>query len=733
MPRPRPSHPGPSPRTLRTDPAAKVVGVPRAPRFVHADVLWAVAIFAVALIVRLWVLHQSRSSPLFDKLIVDAQSYWDWAGAIAAGDWAGKETFYQAPLYPYVLGVLRAAGAGLMAVKVAQCICGAVSCVILFMAARAWFGSRAIGAAAGFMLALYAPAIFFDTIIQKAGAGLLFTVLLLWLLGRAWNAGAARARAWWSLAAGFSLGLLMLTREETILLAPVALLVAGAAAWRAPGTAARPARLRASVLCGAALLMGVVLPLLPVVARNHRVGGEWVLTTSQAGPNFYIGNNPDATGRYASLRPGRGTPKYERRDAFELAEIAAGRALTPSEVSRYWTGRAFDFIRTNPGAWLRLMGRKALMLVNDFEIPDGESQYFTQRFSPLLDGLAAIGRFGVLVPLAALGMALTASRWRALWPLYMLIGAMCAAVVLFYVFARYRYPLVPALMPFGAAGLVLFVPAVRARRWGVLGAGVFLCAGMAVVGNIRLADPNRELAPVYYNAGITAAEAGDDATAIRFYTEAQRLEPTLASVPSALAESLARSGRKLEAMQSISRAYQLSPDDPAINFRIGTLLAEFGQTKPAIEHLRRAVELLPSDIEAATNLSIVLLRERQWSAAAAHLRASVTRFPNDPSFAASLAWLLATCPDESVRSGSEAVAQARRAIALAPQPSADLQDILGAALAETGDFAGAAQAAQSAITLASLAPPGGQIEAGLIAGMQARLALYQSGKPFHEH
>ncbi|PYR08274.1 MAG: hypothetical protein DMG00_15475, partial [Acidobacteria bacterium] len=36
--------------------------------------------------------------------------------------------------------------------------------------------------------------------------------------------------------------------------------------------------------------------------------------------------------------------------------------------------------------------------------------------------------------------------------LYALIVAYAASVVLFYVFARYRYPLVPLLIPFAAAG-----------------------------------------------------------------------------------------------------------------------------------------------------------------------------------------------------------------------------------------------------------------------------------------
>ena len=74
----------------------------------------------------------------------------------------------------------------------------------------------------------------------------------------------------------------------------------------------------------AALVFGAALVLLPVALRNLGVGGEFHLTTSQTGPNFYIGNGPQADGGYVALREGRGTPEFERTDATEIAEAASG-------------------------------------------------------------------------------------------------------------------------------------------------------------------------------------------------------------------------------------------------------------------------------------------------------------------------------------------------------------------------------------------------------------------------
>ena len=81
--------------------------------------------------------------------------------------------------------------------------------------------------------------------------------------------------------------------------------------------------------------LGLAVVLAPVVIRNYAVDGGFYLTTSQFGSNFYIGNNPQADGTYASIRFGRGAPEYERIDATEVAEASVGRTLSPSEVELF--------------------------------------------------------------------------------------------------------------------------------------------------------------------------------------------------------------------------------------------------------------------------------------------------------------------------------------------------------------------------------------------------------------
>ena len=298
------------------------------------------------------------------------------------------------------------------------------------------------------MLACYPAAIFFDSVLQKSSLDLLLMTLLLALAGA--FLGDRRVR--WLAAAGATLGLFMLSRENTRVLYPV---VAG---WLLLAFESAPWRQRLRWL--AVFTFAAAAVLAPVAARNYYVGGELLVSTSQAGPNFYIGNHAGARGSYESLLPDRGDPAYERDDATRLAEQAAGRSLSAKAVSDYWMGRAFDDIRRDPWSWLTLMGWKALLAINAGELADTESIAAYSDFSRVLRGTRWFN-FGIILPLALVGAWITRKDSRRLGVLYALACAFLLSVVLFYVVERYRHPVVPVILLFAAAAVAapnLFAP-----------------------------------------------------------------------------------------------------------------------------------------------------------------------------------------------------------------------------------------------------------------------------------
>src|SRR5207253_3816900 len=277
------------------------------------------------------------------------------------------------------------------------------------------------------MLAVYAPAIFFDGLLQKSVLDVFFVCLALWLIARITGRthGSAAARPW--LALGLALGGLSLTRENALVFVVVIV------AWIL-------VTVRDRVKAAGAFALGLAIVLVPVAARNSVIGGGFYVTTSQFGTNFFIGNHRGADGTYQSLRYGRGAPEYERQDAAELAESELHRKLTPREVSRFWTARTLAFIVSEPGAWLKLMARKTVLLVNATEMVDTEDQESYAEWYGVLRLLGPVTHFGVLVPLAFAGMLATWSGRSRLWVLYALLIVYALSVMFFFVFARYRYP-----------------------------------------------------------------------------------------------------------------------------------------------------------------------------------------------------------------------------------------------------------------------------------------------------
>jgi 4-amino-4-deoxy-L-arabinose transferase-like glycosyltransferase len=584
------------------------------------------AIFVVALAARVLHLTQLHGTPFFSVLIGDARGYDEWARRLAGGDWIGSDVFYQAPLYPYFIGAIYAvAGPDPFVVRVIQAFLGALGAVAVTYAGWRLF-SRRVGVMAGLVLALYPAAIFFDGLIQKSSLDLFFTCTTLALIA-AIVSGAPRAQLLWFLL-GVTVAALSLTRENAILLA--ALLVV----W---------ALLRRSAAGTALLVAGMAMMFSPVVARNAAVSGGFYLTTSQFGSNFFIGNNPLSDGTYMSLRAGRGAPEFERQDATDLAQQATGRALTPGEVSNYWFARSRDYIESQPGSWLKLMTRKAALLVNTSEMLDTESQESHAERSSVLAITSVVGRFGVLVPLALFGMVVVWPRRRDLWILYALVAIYAASVVLFFVMARYRHPLLPFLILFASAGVIeagrLFRTASRARLISAIAIGLVAAVianrpmlsetlmraisehnlATALQENGRLDDAivhyrraltiRADYAPALNNLGTVLMAKGDTAGAVAAFRESARLQPNsaqardlLAAAQYDLGTSYLSDGNYQRAEAALRETLRLRPDDARAHNNLGIALASTGRLSEAIDHWTRALAIDPGFADAQRNL-----------------------------------------------------------------------------------------------------------------------------------
>jgi 4-amino-4-deoxy-L-arabinose transferase-like glycosyltransferase len=551
-----------------------------------------VGLFVFAFVIRLAYLLEIKDTDFFSVLVGDSAVYDAWAQQIQR-DWVGREVFYQAPLYPYFLATIYSVfGHALFAARLVQITLGAGACVLLAGAGRA-FLSRGAGLLAGLFLAVYAPAMFFEGLIQKSSLDLFLMTGLLFCLGRC----EVDPRRRWSFLGGVALGCLALTRENAMILLPVLALWMG---WRF--------RKRRAVL----LVLGTVLVLTPVAIRNYAVGGEVFVTTAQFGANFYLGNNAQADGKYTPLRWGHGNFAEERADAIDIAEKAAGRALTMGQVSRYWSGLAWDWIHGHPLEWLRLMGRKWLLVWNQREIPDSDEPAVYKDASLILTGADVLFSFGIVCPLAAAGMVALWSRRRRVGVLYLVVGSIAVSASLFVVYARYRFPMVPGLLLFAAAGLLRIAALVKDRSAGrVAVAYVALVAVAAIAVRIPFESDEKPRAMAHYNLAVSLEAQGELPRAAASYRKALESDPRFAQAHVNLGSILARGGELEEAIGHERTALELHPDDPVAHTIWANALLELGRLDDAELHYRAALKIQPDLPQARDGLAALQeLREK---------------------------------------------------------------------------------------------------------------------------
>jgi tetratricopeptide (TPR) repeat protein len=619
-------------------------------------------LFFFALLVRGAYAWRIRDLPTQHALVMDAKRYDERAQDIAAHGWMPREVFFQAPLYPYLLAAVYApTGGSRGAVRCVQILADALTVVLLAVVAARLFG-RAAGQVAGALAALYGPFVFSTPLLLKTTFTLLAEAVFLLVLIPPGQAVPGRGRMF---LAGICLGLAALLQENLLLLAPFValfLLLRGG-----PG---RLDRLASIAVFG----LGAVLVVLPVTLINYRIGGELVLTSSRGGLNFYFGNSRGASGTFPDMGGASQDPELlkaeSRTMAAEMESRRTGRPVRPEEltarrVSAIFWSETLRQIGEAPLSWARLMVRKTRLFWNAYEIPDAEGYGVYRRIA----GAVAwpwLG-FGLVAPLGLAGLVLAwrgdgrgdGSRGALL--LALLTAGLYLSVVLFFVFGRYRLPVVPFLIPPAGHALATLADRVRRRAplrpaWAGL-AVLFLAVNLPVytaaevkiqdagiwfnLSTAALRQAEDEAAANHLERAIDlAGEAADDLgravdanpgfivahvqRAVAFHRQGLylasggALEPALAAYAQAR-QALAPLGPTLDGLpETATQARELLVALDANTARaltnLGAKRIESGDLNGAEATLRQAVTLAPSSAGAWGNLGLCLLQKGQRDA-----------------------------------------------------------------------------------------------------------------------
>jgi len=186
-------------------------------------------------------------------------------------------------------------------------------------------------------------------------------------------------------------------------------------------------------------------------------------------------------------------------------------------------------------------------------------------------------------------------------------------------------------------------------------------------------------------------------------------------------------GQLDEAISKLQAAIDLRPENGPAHDNLAKALLQKGQVTEAMVHYRKFLEIEPQNVEARNIVGTALIQQGRVREAVDQWQGALAIQPDNGNAASNLAWVFATCPEDSIRDGARAVELGEKALRISGGKIPMIHKVLAAAYAESGRFADAIETAQRGAELATT-----QGNPALAAELESNIALYQSGKPLRD-
>ncbi len=580
-----------------------------------------IIIFVIAFLVRfVYLIELTHNSPFSSYLYLDALRYDSWAQSIAFGIKHVMEPAFRAPLYPlFLAAIYNIFGHNLFIARLVQMFLGALICVLIYYVASKVFNKR-IAVISALIGAFYGPFLYW------AGEMLIVTLIVfldLVMLLIVLQAIEKSSTLYW-LFGGIVLGLSSIARPNVLVFIPwVVVLIFLVHKLRETGVIKKLKLVY--MLC---FLAGTFVVIVPVTIGNYLDTKDFVLISSQGGINFYVGNNPDADGRTAQA-PGIMEAHGEFLDNMWLvsvkhAEETEGKRLMPSQVSQFWYRQGLRFILENPWEWFKLMLKKCAYFLTGVEITNNEDVYYFTRFSTVLRALmwhkGIAFPFGIICPLALVGIIISRRHWRRLLLLYGFMFFYMLSVVLFFVCARYRMPVIPVFLIFAGYTISYCVQRLKSHEYKLF---FYTMASTILIGILvnssigGVTIINR--AQAYLFAGNAYEARGLYRQAIDEYKTAIEFMPDHSMAYHGLGTAYAKIRDYNTAEQMFKKVLEIEPFNTWAHFNLGTVYTAQHKYDKALDEYEAALEIDPEYELAAYWAAVVCERLERWDETIVHL------------------------------------------------------------------------------------------------------------------
>ena len=190
---------------------------------------------------------------------------------------------------------------------------------------------------------------------------------------------------------------------------------------------------------------------------------------------------------------------------------------------------------------------------------------------------------------------------------------------------------------------------------------------------------------------------------------------------------LARKGDLDGAIEHYRTALKFKPDYTAVYYNLGNAYGRKGDAEDALYNYHKALQLNPDLFKSYYNIAKILFNQGKISEAIQNYQKALAINDETPQTLYNLSWIYATWKNSRYRNGIKALKLAEKLCMLTRHQQPLALDALAAAYAENGNFDKAVETARKALRQAMQTGP-----RELIHGLQKRLKLYQTGRPFRQ-
>jgi len=245
---------------------------------------------------------------------------------------------------------------------------------------------------------------------------------------------------------------------------------------------------------------------------------------------------------------------------------------------------------------------------------------------------------------------------------------------------------------------------------------------------LRAASMTDQHYMAYFNLGCDALEQGEFPQAIDYFKTALRSEVDNAQwtdhsrAYNNLGYAYLQEGQITNAVTNFEMAIAIKPHFPEAYYNLGRAFLTNQQPDVAAKCFQQALDMDPNVADIHYKLANALVQLNKPAQAITQFSQALQLRPAMDEAANNLAWLLATCPDRTLRDGARAVALAIQASQHSHDQNPIILGTLAAAYAEEGNLATAAATAQRARQLALA-----QHNPALASVLESQWRRYQDG------